>query len=107
MVSIRSSYREKRLKTRRRLRMFLLCLLIVTGLSGIAWKGFFTPSSALVKKPLSEAGVTVAHDAAPSDSTPTMTEPDHIFTWTITAGDTLSSIFDTHGISQGDMCQVL
>jgi len=90
------------LETRRRLRMFLLCLLMITGLSWIAWKVFFTPSSAHVRATVKDDFGAVVHGGAPSTE-----EHDHIFTRTIAAGDTLSSIFDAHGISQGDMCRVL
>lgn len=107
MTFIRSSYRGKRLKNRRKFRMLLLCLLMVTVLPGLAWKVFFTSPSTFVNAALPEDCEAGVHDVMASHKAPAIPEPDHILTWTIAAGDTLSSIFDSHGISQGDMYQIL
>lgn len=107
MISVRSSYRGRRLKKRRKFRMLLLCLLMVTALTGLAWEIFYTSPSTLVNAGLSEACVVEVRSASGSGQPPTIPEPDHVFSWTIAAGDTLSSIFDSHGISRGDMYQVL
>lgn len=107
MTFIRNSFRGKRLKKRRKFRMLLLCLLMATVLPGLAWKVFFASPSTLVNAALPadcEAGV---HDTTASLQAPTIPEPDRIITWTIAAGDTLSSIFESHDISQGDMYRIL
>jgi murein DD-endopeptidase len=98
MNSIWSSYREKRLNKRRKHRMLLLYVFMITALLGLAWKTFHPSVFAVVNTDPSGGGSAESHP---------IPEPDHILTWAITAGDTLSAIFKSYEISQGVMNQIL
>lgn len=98
MNSIWSSYWGKRLNKRCKHCMLLLCVFIITALLGLTWKTFHASVFTLVNTDPSGGSSSEEH---------LITEPDHIFTWTITAGDTLSAIFENYGISQSVMYQIL
>jgi murein DD-endopeptidase len=98
MNSLWSSYREKRLNKRCKNCILLLCVFMVTALLGLTWKTFHPSVVAVVNTNPSGGGSADSHPVP---------EPDNIFTWAITAGDTLSAIFENYEISQGVMYQIL
>ncbi|MBN2515477.1 MAG: peptidoglycan DD-metalloendopeptidase family protein [Deltaproteobacteria bacterium] len=98
MNSIWSSDRAKGLNKRRKHLMLLLCVFMITVLLGLTWKTFHPSVFAVVNTDLSEGG---------SDEEHAIPEPDHIFTWAISAGDTLTAIFENYEISQNVMYQIL
>jgi murein DD-endopeptidase len=92
------SYRKKSLNKRRKHRMLLLCVFMITVLLWLTWKTFHPPVIAVVNTD-PPGGVNTEACLIP--------EPDPSFTLTITDGDTLSAIFKNHEISQSVMCQIL
>jgi murein DD-endopeptidase len=98
MNSILSSYREKRPNKRCKHRKLLLCVFMVIVLLGLTWKIFHPSVFAIVNTDPSGGGSAESHF---------ILEPYHSFTWSITAGDTLSAIFENYEISQRVMYQIL
>lgn len=95
MNSIWNSYGDRRLNKHNRL---LVRVVILTFLLVLTCNTFHHSVSAAVNTDPSGAKNTVAHSTQ---------ESYQILTWTIAAGDTLSTIFDRLKISQGVMYQIL
>jgi murein DD-endopeptidase len=109
MNSNLSSYRGKCLNKRRNHRMVLLCVFMITALLWLTWQNFHPSVFADANTDPSEWGSAEAHLIPELDhiSTQAVPEPDLIFTWTITEGDTLCAIFENYEISQSVMYQIL
>jgi murein DD-endopeptidase len=103
------TYQGKCLNKRRKHRMLLLCIFMITALLWLTWKTLYPSVFAVANTDPPGFG---------SAETPAITEPDHIFTpaipepnliltWTITEGDTLCAIFEHYEISHAVMYQIL
>ena len=87
-------YREKPAKRR----VFLLLAILGVLVLGFSWKTLHALIPAIQKTDHTPGGQAEAHP---------IPEPDHIFTWAITPGDTLSSIFGKYEIPQKVLYQIL
>jgi murein DD-endopeptidase len=109
MNSTRSSYRGKCLNKLRNHRMLLLYVFMITALLWLTWKNFHPSVLAVANTDPSTLDSAEARLISEPDdiSTRAISKPNLVYTWTITEGDTLCTIFENYEISQSVMYQIL
>ncbi|MCK9274295.1 MAG: peptidoglycan DD-metalloendopeptidase family protein [Syntrophales bacterium] len=101
-----NSYREKNNESERiRRRRFLLCLFLTAGLFGLSWESSLHSSSIPPVNPIEKKEIKTA--VVKDNCAKHVRKSDIVFTHSIAADETLSTIFNTYQISQKVMYQIL
>jgi len=98
MNSSWSSYQGDCLKKSRKNRIPVLCAVVITALLCLTWKNIHPSVVAVANTDPSTSSSAEAR---------LIPEPNLVYTWTITEGDTLCTIFERYEISRNVMYQIL